>query len=124
MSYIEISKAGTDHMMWAKGLEFYNDELELMDKRLLDISPKNTSIEAAKGVEHFQNQFIIQQKNISNLKHQVRNYQKRLSSDAVEHGGQVKESFIKEGNDLRERYEQLEQIMNSLRHEFHDYLSR
>ena len=124
MSYINISKTGTDHTIWAKGLEFYNEELDLMGKRLLDISTKNTSIEAGQGVEHFQNQFFIQQKNISDLKHAVRNYLKRLSSDALQHDGHVQESFIKEGSDLREKYEQLEQIMNSLRQEFNGYLSR
>ena len=70
------------------------------------------------------NQFFIQQKNISDLKHAVRNYLKRLSSDALQHDGHVQESFIKEGSDLREKYEQLEQIMNSLRQEFNGYLSR
>lgn len=124
MNHINLSTSGTDHTIWAKGLEFYNDELKLMGKKLLDISSKNTSIEAGKGVEHFQNQFIIQQKNISDLKHEVRNYRKSLGSDALEHGSHVTESFIKEGNELRERYEQLEQIMNTLRHEFNVYLSR
>lgn len=124
MSYINILKAGTDHTIWAKGLEFYRDELELMSKRLLDISGKNTSEEPSKGVEHFQNQFIIQQKNISDLKHGVRNYVKGLSNDAKEHGGDVHENFLSQGHDLRERYEQLEQIMNSLRHEFNAFLSK
>jgi 1,4-alpha-glucan branching enzyme len=124
MSYINILKAGTDHTIWAKGLEFYRDELELMSRRLLDISAKNTSEEASKGVEHFQNQFIIQQKNISDLRHGVKNYVTGLSNDAKEHGGHVNDIFITQGNDLRERYEQLEQIMNSLRHEFNDFLSK
>lgn len=124
MSYINILKAGTDHTIWVKGLEFYRDELELMSKRLLDISGKNTSEEPSKGVEHFQNQFIIQQKNISDLKHGVRNYVKGLSNDAKEHGGHVHENFLSQGHDLRERYEQLEQIMNSLRHEFNAFLSK
>lgn len=124
MSYVNILKAGTDHTIWAKGLEFYRDELDLMSKRLLEISGKNTSADANKGVEHFQNQFIIQQKNISDLKHGVRNYVKGLSNDAKDHGGHVDENFITEGNILRERYEQLEQIMNSLRHEFNDFLSK
>jgi hypothetical protein len=124
MSYINILKAGTDHTIWAKGLEFYRDELDLMSKRLLEISGKNTSADASKGVEHFQNQFFIQQKNISDLKHGVKNYVKGLSDDAKEHGGHVDESFITEGNILRERYEQLEQIMNGLRHEFNDFLSK
>jgi hypothetical protein len=124
MSYVNILRAGTDHTIWAKGLEFYKDELGLMTKRLLDISAKNTVSEASKGVEHFQNQFIIQQKNISDLKHGVRNYVKGLSNDAQNHGGHVDAIFLTQGDGLRGRYEQLELIMNSLRHEFNDFLSR
>jgi hypothetical protein len=124
MSYINILKAGTDHTIWAKGLEFYRDELDLMSKRLVDISTKNTNEEVNKSVEHFQNQFFIQQKNISDLKHVVKNYVNGLSNDAKDHGGHVDEKFISEGNILRERYEQLEQIMNSLRHEFNNFLSK
>lgn len=124
MSYINILRAGTDHTIWTKGLEFYRDELDLMSKRLMDISVKNTSEEPSKGVEHFQNQFIIQQKNISDLRHGVRNYVKGLSNDAKDHGGHVDEIFLTQGNDLREKYEQLEQIMNSLRREFNAFLSK
>ena len=124
MSYVNILRAGTDHTIWAKGVEFYRDELELMTKRLLEVSSKNTSVEANKGVEHFQNQFIIQQKNLSDLKHQVNNYVKGLSNDAKNHSGHVDAIFITQGDGLRQRYEHLEQIMNSLRHEFNDYLSK
>jgi len=124
MSYVNILRAGTDHTIWAKGLEFYKDELELMTKRLLAVSSKNTSAEASKGVEHFQNQFIIQQKNISDLKHVVRNYVKGLSNDAQNHSGHVDAIFLTQGDGLRGRYEQLELIMNSLRHEFNDFLSK
>jgi hypothetical protein len=124
MSYVNILKAGTDHTIWMKGLEFYRDELDLMQKRLLDISTKNTAGDAVRAVEHFQNQFLIQQKNISDLKHEVKNYVKGLSNDARIHSGHVDEVFLKQGLSLRERYEQLEQIMNSLRHEFNDFLSK
>jgi hypothetical protein len=124
MSYVNILKAGTDHTIWAKGLEFYRDELEIMNKRLLDISGKNTNEDARKGVEHFQNQFFIQQKNISDLRHQVNGYVKGLSQDAKNHQGHVDAIFITQGDDLRQRYEQLEQIMNALRHEFNEFLSK
>ncbi|HEX6849576.1 MAG TPA: hypothetical protein VF144_21465 [Chitinophagaceae bacterium] len=124
MSYVNISKAGTDHTIWAKGLEFYKDELEIMNKRLLEISSKNTSEEARKGVEHFQNQFFIQQKNISDLRHQVKGYVTGLSHDAKMHEGHVDAIFITQGEGLKERYEQFEQIMNSLRHEFNEFLSK
>ena len=124
MSYVNILKAGTDHTIWMKGLEFYRDELDLMAKRLLDISQKNNVEEATKGVEHFQNQFFIQKKNVSDMKHDVRSFVKGLSHDAKEHGGHVDEVYVKQGKTLKERYEQLEQIMNSLRKEFNEYLSK
>ena len=97
MSYVNILRAGTEHTIWAKGLEFYKDELELMNRRLLNISSKNTSEEASKGVEHFQNQFIIQQKNISDLRHGVKNYVTGLSNDAKNHGGHVDAYFYNTG---------------------------
>ena len=124
MSYVNILKAGTDHTIWSKGLEFYRDEFDIMSKRLLSVSQKNTSEDARKGVEHFQNQFLIQKKNISDLKHEVKNYVTGLSNDAKDHGGHVDEVYIRQGNSLRERYEQLELIMNSLRHEFNEFLSK
>jgi len=124
MSYVNILKTGTDHTIWAKGLEFYKDELEIMNKRLLEISSKNTSEDASKGVEHFQNQFLIQKRNISDLRHQVNGYVKGLSHDAKTHEGHVDAIFITQSEDLKQRYEQFEQIMNALRHEFNEFLSR
>lgn len=124
MSYVNILKAGTDHTIWSKGLEFYKDEFDIMEKRLLAVSSKNSSEEARKGVEHFQNQFLIQEKNISDLKHDVRNYVKALSNDAKDHGGDVDDRYLQQTISLRDRYEQLELIMNSLRREFNEFLSK
>ena len=124
MSYVNILKAGTDHSLWIKGLEFYNDELDLMEKRLLEISGKNTSMDAVKGVEHFQNQFMIQQKNISDMKHEVKKYVNDISHDAKHHGGHIDAAYLDQSKNLSERYEQQEQIMNSLRHEFNEFLSK
>jgi hypothetical protein len=124
MSFVNILEAGTDHTIWNKGLEFYRDEFDIMNKRLLAVSTKNTCEEATKAVEHFQNQFLIQQKNISDLRHDVKNYVIGLSNDSKDHAGHVDERYIHQGKGLRERYEQLELIMNSLRREFNEFLSQ
>ena len=97
---------------------------EIMNKRLLEISSKNTSEDASKGVEHFQNQFFIQQKNNSDLRHKVKEYIKGLSHDAKTHEGHVDAIFITQSEGLKQQYEQFEQIMNGLRHEFNDFLSK
>ena len=115
MSYVNILRAGTDHTIWAKGLEFYKDELELMTRRLLDISAKNTSEEAStRELSIFKINSSYSKKYISDLRHGVKNYVTGLSNDAKDHGGHVDAIFITQGEGLRERYEQLEQIMNRL----------
>jgi hypothetical protein len=124
MSYINVLKVGTDHTIWMRGLEFYKNEIDILQKRLLEVAGKNTAEPVMKGVEHFQNQFIIQQKNINDLRHAVKNYVKQLGNDSAYHAGHVDDNFLKEGNGLRERYEQLEQIMSGLRHEFNEFLSK
>src|SRR6186713_2831426 len=103
MSYVNILRAGTDHTIWTKGLEFYRDELDLMTRRLLDISSRNTSEEASKGVEHFQNQFIIQQKNIRDRRHAVKNFLLGLSNVAKDRAGHVDAIFITQSEGLKER---------------------
>lgn len=124
MSYSNKVKGGTDHTIWMKGLEFYRDEVDLMQKRLLEASVKNSSEEASKEVEHFQNQFMIQQKNISDLKHAVRNFRNDLGSAAMKKAETSDQYFTEQGTLLQDKYEQLELIMNSLRYEFNEFLSK
>ena len=124
MEQINISHIENLNNDYLRGIEFYKQELNILQKRLEEIAADNTGKEVAQQIEHFQNQFIIQQKNISDLRHAVKNYVTGLSNDAKDHGGHVDAIFITQGESLKERYEQLEQIMNSLRHEFNDYLSK
>ena len=66
MSYTNASNLGVQHNEWLRKLEFYKEDLDILEKRLLEVSDKNTSTEARAGIEHFQNQFMIQRKNIFN----------------------------------------------------------
>jgi len=124
MNNMNISYAGLDYAIWEKGLEFYRDELARMQQQLLEVAGKNTITDARKGVEHFQNQFLIQQKNISDLKHAVKKFVNELDLDARSSAGQISNEILNEGASLKERYEQQERVMNSLRHEFVDFLNK
>jgi len=124
MSHTSINRVGTDHTIWMKGLGFYKDEIGIMDTRLTEVAKKNNSFEARQGIEHFQNQFLVQQKNISDLKHEVNNYVKKLGNDAQQHSGQIHESLIPEHNILQGKYENFEMVMNGLRHEFNEYVAK
>ncbi len=66
-----FSDLHADHVEWQKALDFYTDELLIFKNRLAEVSSKNTSVEVKKGVEKFQNRFIIQKNEIDNLKHYI-----------------------------------------------------
>ena len=124
MSYTTITRIGTDHTIWQKGFGFYKDELDIMEIRLADIASRNTSFEARQGIEHFQNQFIVQRNNIDELKHEVNIYMGKLGTDALQHGGRMETSMLSEHAILHEKYEDFERVMNILRHEFNEFLSK
>ena len=124
MSYTNITRIGTDHTIWQKGFGFYKDELDIMESRLSEVALKNTTFEARQGVEHFQNQFIVQRNNIDELKHEVILYVEKLGKDAQQHGGRMETAMIAEHTALHEKYEDFERVMNILRHEFNEYLSK
>jgi hypothetical protein len=124
MSYTSISNLDSDLNLWEKGLEFYRDELSLLENRLMEVSSRNNKQEAFEGIEHFQNQFMIQRKNIQDIKHAVKNYKNNISSDIHHHDGQVNTDLIEDGKVLKDKYESFERIMNGLRHEFNAFLSK
>lgn len=123
MSYTSVSRAGTDHTIWLNGVGFYKDEIHVMESRLAEVATKNTSFEVRQGVEHFQNQFIVQRNNIDELKHEVNLYVAKLANDSLHHAGHVEDSMLVEKIKLHDSYESLERIMKDLRQEFNTWLS-
>lgn len=124
MTYTSITQAGNDHSFWRKGLEFYSDEIEIMESRLAEVASKNNSFEARQGVEHFQNQFIVQRNNMDELNHEINLYVQKLGEDAQKHQGRMEVGMLAEHDKLQEKYEVFEKVMNGLRHEFNDYLGK
>ncbi|MEQ1677895.1 MAG: hypothetical protein ABL876_14390 [Chitinophagaceae bacterium] len=124
MTYTSISQTGNDHSFWRKGLEFYADEIEIMTSRLGEIASKNSNFEARQGIEHFQNQFIVQRNNRDELRHEINLYVEKLGTDVRQHGGHVNTDLVSEHGILQDKYETFEKVMNGLRHEFNDFLGK
>lgn len=124
MSYININHIDKDMNLWDKGLDFYKDELRIMEKRLAEVSAKNNGHESEAGVEHFQNQFLIQRKNIQDIKHEINRYNHNIATDVKEHAGHVDTALQANGMAIKDQYEGFERVMNGLRKEFNEFLSK
>jgi hypothetical protein len=124
MSYTNVVNIAKGQADWLKALSFYEDELYIMENRLAEVAMKNSSFEARQGVEHFQNQFVIQRNHIDVLKHDIREFEHRLSADAEKHQGHVDKAFQAGHDVLDDKFKTFEKIMNELRHEYNTYLAK
>lgn len=81
----------SENQNWLKSLEFYKEEISILNKRLQEVTGKNNAPDFLKEVEHYQNQFIVQRNNIDELAHAIKMNEKEIvkevnaNSIAVEH---------------------------------------
>ena len=124
MSYTTVIHFGSDHLEWLKSIDFYDGELDILENRLKEIVSKNNGAEAMAGVEHFQNQFIIQRNNIDELRHSINEHAVKVSADAKKHAGKMEAGFVGEHEQLKDGVKTFEKIVNGLRHEFNVFLAK
>ncbi len=123
MSFTNISHIGNKHNEWIRGLDFYKDDIHIMEQRLSELSTHKLDMTARQNMEHFQNQFIVQRNNIDELKHKLNEHLKNLGHEAGLHAGHVDKEMVRKHDLLQEDYDMLEKVMNELRHEFNNYLA-
>ena len=111
MSYTTVAHCGTDHQEWLKAIDFYDNELDILEERLTEVVKKNNSEDALKGVEHFQNQFINE-------------HAHKVATDVQSHAGRIETQQVKDHDTVKEEFESFEKVINELRDEFKLYLSK
>jgi len=119
-----MGNIGTLQVEGLLGLSFYKDELRILESRLIEVAGKNTGFETSREIEHFQNQFILQQNNISELRHKINKHVQKMGTDMMKPGGQINKDLLEEDNVLTDEYKRLEKIIKELRHEFNEFLIR
>lgn len=124
MSYTNITNIGIQHTDAIRGLSFYKEEINILEERLFEVASKNNSFEARQGIEHFQNQFVIQHNNIHDLRHKFERHEANMAADANMHMGRVNQVFIEEEQTLLNDYKSLEKVIKELRREFNQFLSK
>lgn len=105
-------------------MDFYDSDLDTLEGRLVDIVKKNNNREAMAGVEHFQNQFIVQRNNIDELRHSINEHTHHVATDAQLHAGKMESSRTAEHALLQEQVAGFEKVMQELRHEFNLFLTK
>jgi hypothetical protein len=120
MAARKVEYNSNEHNSWIRGLDFYSQELGFLTERLQEIATDNTKKEVLLDVENFQDQFIIHQREIDNLKNDIHQFLNGVANQ-IESTGFVDERCLDEKAKLREKYVSEEKLFNEMRHEFHRF---
>jgi len=109
---------------WVKNLRFFEDELKVMDSRLAEIVSANNNRDVLAQVEHFQNQFILQQEVVDEVKHLSKLDDGYLAKNAQANPVASDHRLFIDHDTLRDKYITFEKIYFELKHDFESFLSK
>lgn len=113
-----------EHEMWNKELDFCDDEIKLLTKRLEEVTAKNTDRDMLREVEHFQNQFIVQKQNVDTFKHNINVKEHGLAEFAKEHPVAVDHVHFEDHGKMRDTMEGFAKNYNELKQDFRRFVAK
>jgi hypothetical protein len=124
MRYTNASLLNYEHFDWLKTIDFYKDDLSVLQKRLAEVSFKNTGKEVMADVEHFQNQIIVQRNNLEELSHGIYEHIHHVVEDSRVHAGKVAQPLVEEHSQKKDEFQSLMHVIKGLRHEFNHFIAK
>lgn len=109
---------------WLRELEFYNQELGILTKRLEEVAAKNTSKETLAQVEHFQNRFILLKEQHDILRHDNAARFDRINEMAKAVPEHIEEKFVADKDEMYKRMSDYFTSFRNTRFEFNNFLSK
>ena len=117
-----LSDLHFDHQLWLSELGFYEDELKIYQARLDEVAAKNTKTEVGKQIEHFQNQFFIQRKAMSDVKHIIKAEKNKLTDYAMQHPVAIDHVLFDNHTAMKENVDTFKNIYGDVKTEFRNFL--
>ena len=124
MTYTTSLKLGNAHQEILNILDFYSSDITFLEKLLTEVLEKNNHFEVKNESEHFQNQFIIQQKNIDDLRSKILINKHEAALEAKVHAGKVDERLVTDINQLKREEKQIEKTMEEIRNAFKQFVAK
>ena len=124
MTYTTSLKLGNQHQEIMNTLEFYAADIKFLEKLLSELLEKNSNHEVKTEAEHFQNQFIIQQKNIDEIKSKILINKHEAAMEAKVHAGKVDERLVTDINEIKHEANQTQKTIEEIRTAFKKFVAK
>ncbi len=109
---------------WREQLRSYRNEMSQLRDQLQLMASGEKDKDVLTEVEHYHNQFYIQQINIHDLKQAIKSHDRRLQMEEAQPVGQLSPETIQEHEELHGQYEILEHTLNELRSDFRNFVAK
>ena len=113
----DISQLAAECTDWRQILRNYRDEFHNCEKALTDTCKQSLTKDHLTQVEHFQNQFDIQLRNIHDLKQTIKGHERKVGLDSAG------EEIYAEHEHLLNEFLALESTLQELRDEFRNFIN-
>jgi len=117
MVQTEISQLAAECTDWRQILRNYRDEVHNCEKALTETCKQSLTKDHLTQVEHFQNQFDIQLRNIHDLKQTIKSHERKVQQEASGDG------IYAEHEHLLNEFLSLESTLQELRDEFRNFVN-
>jgi len=109
---------------WNRVIDFYFAELDIFKERLTEVADKNNKQSVTTGIEHFQNQFIVQNEALQGLRHDVHRQQLEITAEVKKAAKIINMDIVDAEFLLRDRVHVAEKILLELKHSFYRFLAK
>ena len=121
MVQTDISQLSAECSEWRQILRNYREEFHNCEKALTETCKQSLTKDHLTQVEHFQNQFDIQLRNIHDLKHSIKTHERRIDQESSQ--GEIADENFTLHEELLNEFLGLENTLQELRNEFKTFIS-
>jgi hypothetical protein len=109
---------------WARSIEFYEEEIEEMEDKLMEVIHQNTIPNLAANAEHFMNTLNNQKINFQLLEQEIEEQEKVLLSNDIPVGKEtIKPKTKVQQNTIREKMQEAEKSYIDTKYSCYNFLS-
>jgi hypothetical protein len=123
MVQTDLTQLNRECSSWIECLRNHRSDITGYRLKLQEVVSQPINKAALPQVEHYDNQFDIQLKNINHLKHAIKEHEKLAAWDLNRTSGPSNESLWAAHEDLHDQYESLDHTISDLKQEFNSFIS-
>lgn len=117
-------KQHEENVEWTGKLDFYKDEIKILQKRLEEIAQKNNHKDVLAQVEKFQNQLLIHRNTIDEIHHGIVLSEDKIQEEINKNPVAADRRKIADHQAEKEEIQIFEKVFNELREEFNRFVSK